>query len=101
MESSFLVEFADRSALGCGRAIHGWTSDRAVAKREQTVLGTSIAHEPANHNRYRYSFSVDGKPYSGWESPRKEEPHIGQQLTVYYDPADPATNALTDFTPRE
>jgi Protein of unknown function (DUF3592) len=83
--------------VGAVLAIHTWTVDRAVAEREQTVLGTITAHEPVHHNRYGYRFSVHGKSYSGWESPRKEEPHIGQRVTVYYDPNDPATNALTDF----
>ena len=27
----------------------------------------------------------------------KEEPHIGYQLTVHYDPNEPATYALIDF----
>lgn len=83
--------------LGAVLAIHTWAVDRAVAEREQTVVGTITAHEPANHNRYGYSFSVHGRPYSGWESPRKEEPHIGQRVTVFYDPNNPATSALTDF----
>lgn len=82
-------------------AIHEWTVDRTVAKREKVTNGTITAHEPANHNRYGYSFSVNGKPYSGWESPRKEEPHIGQQVTVFYDPVDPTKNALTDFADLE
>lgn len=55
------------------------------------------AHEPANHNRYGYIFSVDGRSYTGWESPRKDELEIGKQVVVYYDPNDPAKNALTDF----
>jgi len=71
--------------------------DGEVAKRERTVLGTITAHQPANHNRYGYTFSLNGQSYSGWETPRKEEPLIGQLVTVYYDPADPTQNALTDF----
>jgi hypothetical protein len=82
---------------GAALAIHTWTVDRAVAEREQTVLGTITAHEPTHHNRYGYKFSVHGKSYTGWESPRKEEPHLGQRVTVYYDPNDPARNALSDF----
>lgn len=85
------------SALGVALAIHEWVVDRTVAQREKTTNGTITAHEPANHNRYEYSFSVNGKSYSGWESPRKEEPRIGQQVTVFYDPLDPTKNALTDF----
>jgi len=72
-------------------------TDREVAERERTVLGTITAHEPANHNRYGYTFSLNGQSYSGWETPRKQEPLIGQLVTVYYDPTDPTQNALTDF----
>ena len=84
-------------SLGAVLAIHGWMKDGEVAKRERTVLGTITAHQPANHNRYGYTFSLNGQSYSGWETPRKEEPLIGQLVTVYYDPADPTQNALTDF----
>jgi Protein of unknown function (DUF3592) len=87
--------------LGVVLAIHEWVVDRTVAQREKTTDGRITAHEPANHNRYGYSFSVSGESYSGWESPRKEEPHIGQQVTVFYDPADPTKNALTDFAELE
>lgn len=52
-------------------------------------------------NRYGYSFSVDGKSYSGWESPRTEELRIGQQVTVFYDPLEPTKNAITDFADLE
>jgi hypothetical protein len=51
----------------------------------------------ANHNRYGYSFSANGKSYSGWESPRRAEPRIRQSVTIFYDPLDPTRNALTDF----
>ena len=88
-------------AIGVVLAIHEWADDRTVAQREKTTNGRITAHEPANHDRYGYSFSVDGKPYSGWDSPRNEEPHVGQQITVFYDPADPTKNALTDFADLE
>jgi hypothetical protein len=87
--------------LGVILAIHGCTIDRMVAQREKTTGGRITAHEPANHNRYGYSFSVNGKSYSGWESPRKEEPRIGQSVTIFYDPVDPTRNALTDFADLE
>ena len=88
-------------AIGVVLAIHELGNDRTIAQREKTTNGRIAAHEPANHNRYGYSFSVNGKSYSGWESPGKEEPHIGQQVTVFYDPVDPARNALTDFADLE
>jgi hypothetical protein len=72
--------------------------DRTVGKTEKTALATIIAHEPANHNRYGYSFVVNGKSFTGWDTSLKDEPRIGQNQIAYYDPSDPATNALTDFT---
>lgn len=87
--------------LGVVLAIHECTTDRMVAPREKTAGGRIIAHEPANHNRYGYSFSVNGKPYSGWESPGKDKSRIGQSVTVFYDPLDPTRNALTDFADLE
>jgi hypothetical protein len=84
-------------ALGVGLAVHGWMTDRKVAERERTALGTVTVHEPANHNRYGYTFAINGHSYSGWESPRRGEPQVGELVTVYYDPNDPTTSALTDF----
>jgi hypothetical protein len=40
---------------------YGWYADRVVARREQTTSGTIVAHEPANHNRYGYTFSVNNQ----------------------------------------
>jgi len=77
--------------------IHAWKVNRAIAEKQKTVVGTIIAHEPANHNRYGYTFVLGGKSHTGWETPRKENPRIGQRVLVYYDPSNPAKNALTDF----
>jgi co-chaperonin GroES (HSP10) len=84
-------------ALGAILFIHDWKVDREIASREQTTKGLITAHEPANHNRYGYVFSVNGRTFNGWESPKKEELKIGEQVVVYYDPQDPNKNALTDF----
>jgi len=43
---------------------------------------------------------VGGKPYTGWETPKADELEIGESVTVYYDPADPSQNALTEFDER-
>jgi hypothetical protein len=59
--------------------------------------GVVDAHEPENHNRYGYRFAVDGRDYHGWDSPVNTTPLVGANVRVYYDSADPATNALTDF----
>ena len=71
---------------------------KEVSSREQTTTGTIILHEPENHNRYGYKFQVHGRAYTGWETPLKVEPKIGQSVTVHYDPINPAENALTDFS---
>jgi Protein of unknown function (DUF3592) len=83
--------------LGAILSIHAWNVERAIASREQTTQGVITSHEPANHNRYGYVFSVNGNTFNGWESPKKEELEIGKQVVVYYDPKNPQQNALTDF----
>jgi hypothetical protein len=81
-------------SVGLVLLVDSGISDRMIAKRQRTTQGSITAHEPANHNRYGYVFSVNGKSYTGWESPRKDELQIGKQVLVYYDPSDPAKNAL-------
>jgi hypothetical protein len=83
--------------IGAALGIYGWHRDRVIAQRQQTTSGTILTHEPSNHNRYGYNFSVSDKPYSGWHIPEHDEPTIGQRVTVYYDPIDPNTSALDDF----
>jgi hypothetical protein len=84
-------------AIGTILFIHQCKVDLGIAARERTTQGVINAHEPANHNRYGYVFSVNGKSFSGWESPGKEGLEIGRQVLVYYDPIDPSKNALTEF----
>ena len=77
---------------------YGWYVDRVVARREQTTSGTIVAHEPANHDRYGYTFSVNNQTYSGWQIPRDGDQFaIGQVVTVHYDPLNPNNSALVDF----
>jgi hypothetical protein len=79
--------------------VYPWYKDRAVAARQQTTSGTIVGHEPANHNRYGYTFSVNQKIYSGWQSPYDDVQFtVGQVVTVYYDPLDPNNSALVDFS---
>jgi Protein of unknown function (DUF3592) len=87
--------------LGIALAMREWAVDRPISQREKTTQGTIAAHEPANHNRYGYSFSIDHRSYRGWESPGKQDLRIGQKVTVFYDPLDPSRNALTDFAELE
>ncbi|HEY5884086.1 MAG TPA: DUF3592 domain-containing protein [Pyrinomonadaceae bacterium] len=84
--------------IGLTFCLYGWYWDRRVALREQTTLGTITAHEPANHDRYGYTFKLNEKTYSGWQVPQdSEEFAVGQVVTVHYDPLDPKNNALVDF----
>ena len=84
-------------AIGLSFLIYEGLTDRAIAQREKAVQGIITSHEPANHNRYGYTFSANDKSYSGWEIPRRTEPTIGQSVVVYYDPDDPHRNSLTNF----
>jgi hypothetical protein len=62
------------------------------------VSGTIVAHEPANHDRYGYTFSVNQQTYSGWQIPYDDVQFtVGQVVTVHYDPLDPNNSALIDF----
>jgi len=72
---------------------------RNAATRQQKTFGTVTAHEPANHNRYGYTFTVEGRNYEGWQVPHDSEHWtVGQQVVVYYDAGDPGRNALSDLT---
>jgi hypothetical protein len=85
--------------IGAVFLLYEWVLYRNAATRQQTTFGTVTAHEPANHSRYGYTFTVEGRRYDGWQVPHdSEEWRVGQQVVVYYDAADPARNALRDFT---
>ena len=84
--------------IGAVFCIHGWYADRVVGRREQTTSGTIFAHEPANHDRYGYTFNVNEETYSAWQSPYESEQFtVGQVVTVHYDPLDPNNSALVDY----
>jgi predicted metalloprotease with PDZ domain len=83
--------------LGLVFVVHEWRVDRVIAARQQTTQGVITTHEPSNHNQYGYTFKIKGQAYTGWESPKSTELEIGKVVTVYYDPANPNQNALTDF----
>ncbi|MBV9155792.1 MAG: DUF3592 domain-containing protein [Acidobacteriaceae bacterium] len=87
--------------LGTALVVHEWAVDRTIAQREKTADGTITTHQAANHDRYGYSFSINDRSYSGWQSPAKQDFRVGQQVTVFYDPLDPTRNALTDFSELE
>jgi hypothetical protein len=84
--------------IGATFCIYGWYADRVVARRQQTTSGTIVAHEPANHDKYGYTFSVNQQTYSGWQMPYDDQQFtVGQVVTVHYDPLDPNNSALVDY----
>jgi len=82
--------------LGVTYDLYGWKHYEGVAAREQTVIGTITFHDKANHNQYRYVFSVAGKSYEALGGIDRE-PIVGEEVVVYYDPLDPTTSAIRDF----
>jgi hypothetical protein len=84
--------------IGAAICLHEWRTDRTIALRQQTTFGMILTHEPANHDRYGYAFSINGKSYRGWHTPYgSDQPAVGQAVTVYYDPLNPNTSALVDY----
>lgn len=83
--------------LGVFLSVYYWNFFGEVAERQGTAVGIITAHEERNHNQFRYTFSLNGRSYSGLGHPRRKDPQIGQQIVVYYDASNPSTNDLTDF----
>jgi hypothetical protein len=79
-------------------SVVSWWSDAQIAKRQQTAMGTIDGHDPPNHNRYSYKFSVNGREFTGWASPGNRDLFVGQQIVVYYDPIRPSENSAYDFS---
>jgi hypothetical protein len=71
--------------------------DHLIAARQQSTIGVVTAYEPSNHNQCSYTFEFQGKQYRGESSSPTATTSIGQQVQVYFDRSDPATNSLTDF----
>lgn len=71
-------------------------ANHEIALRERTIIGTIVAHEPAGRNTSVYNFSIDNKVYKGQEL-GSDHKTIGEQVIVYYDPANPERNRLKDF----
>jgi hypothetical protein len=83
--------------VGLGLCVYGFVTDQAIASRELTTYAIVRSHEPADHNQYGYEFSVDGRVFTGSQSPITEL-EIGQRVLVYYDPLDPGKSSLESFT---
>jgi hypothetical protein len=66
--------------LGTILLVYEWNVDRKIAGREQTTQGVITAHEPENHNRFGYVFTVNSKSFNGWESQRARDFPIEQNI---------------------
>jgi hypothetical protein len=69
-----------------------------VGNRQRLASGVVTAYEPSNHNQCRYTFSVQGTRFSGVSSAPKGTVFVGEEVEVYFDPTNPATNSLRDFS---
>jgi hypothetical protein len=79
-------------------SVRTWWNSAQIAKRQQTAVGIIDGHDPPNHDRYHYSFSVNERRFSGWAYPSdRRDFHVGQQIAVYYDPTRPSENSAYDF----
>jgi len=76
-----------------------WTQSQNLARHAIKTSGRVTAKEPDNHNFVRYSFEVNGRPYSGLgnaggENSEFEELQIGSTVIVYYDATNPEDSFL-------
>lgn len=83
--------------VGIVFSLYGWRADRVAAAREQTAHGQIVSHQPYEHDRFGYTYSVNGRAYSGWAYPSSHDYAVGQRVMVYYDPVDPRMSSLNDF----
>src|SRR5262249_7655125 len=77
-------------------SLHDLNRNQIVAPRQQTITG-SLTAGPVGRNSYRYTFMVGDTEYSEWGTLEGPERKIGQEVLVYYDPQNPAVNALVRF----
>lgn len=83
--------------LGLVSLTYSAVSHHIVAERQQTAQGIVTAHETANHDQYRFAFTVGGQKYDGLGRTDREKLEIGEKVVVYYDPRNPSKNALKSF----
>jgi hypothetical protein len=69
-----------------------------VAARQQVTIGIITGHEASNHNQYRYTFTFSGRQYNGLSQSPTDTGEIGDRMAVYFDPLNPDTNSLEDFS---
>ena len=79
-------------------SVHSSWKVAQAAARQQTAIGIIDGHDPPNHDRYSYTFTVHGNQWTGWASPNdKRNFFLGQRIVIYFDPIDPSENSAYDF----
>jgi len=102
--STFLLVGLLFLAVGVSRLVDA----RALTKaqpREQIAVGSICAFSGGLGSRHCYTFVVDGKEHLGYFYPFLEEKYQdgliqGHQITVYFDPDDPAQSSPVEFGAR-
>ena len=91
LTAATLVIFLVLARLNCADYYYLWRYGRAGA-----ALVT--AKEPENHFILRYSFSVNGSTFYGFENGPKTLNliEVGQSIPIYYYPKDPSVNCFCD-----
>lgn len=73
-------------------------ADFEIAKRQRTTVATINLHDPPNHDRYGYVFSIAGHNFTGWAYPNDKRGFtVGERIVVYYDPTNPEKKSTSDF----
>lgn len=85
-----------------GLVIGLWSSwrDSAIGTRQESTTGKITAHEPENHDSYRYTFTAQGRQFSGLSMSPNARETVGEPAQIYFDSRDPTTNSLEDFSSR-
>ncbi len=102
-----------------GLCIYSARRDVTLAKTEVATSGQARLHPQGKNSdifdslRCDYTFMVDGRFYDGYGICPAQKDHSvkgavenlagllqNQQVTVYYDPADPTTNSMIEFGAR-
>jgi hypothetical protein len=62
----------------------------------KSTEGNVVGYVPGEHPSYRYSYSVNGRPFQGSArlTERAEQMKLGGNVTVFYDEADPGKSTL-------
>jgi hypothetical protein len=88
--------------FGLAILIPGAIHNADVGSRQQSTNGVVTAYEPSNHNSCSYTYTVQGNRFSGTSaSPTATlmaPATVGEPVQVYFDPKNPATSSLEDFS---